>query len=87
LKLIYCPHCNDIVKLRGEAWRACYCGKSRGVYAEDDWHATISGAAIPVGVANFSFYEALRCQPEAGQGERFTAFVIPKSCPTIEVLP
>lgn len=79
--MILCPKCNDVVKLRAEP-RTCACGASYGRYI-DDVQAVYGGQAIPLGIANESLAWAVRCQPEAGKGERFDAFVIPKACPTM----
>lgn len=87
MKLIFCPHCGDIVKLRSESWRSCYCGESYGVYHNDGLHASIAGGALPIGFDNFTFVDAVMNQPTRGMGARFTAFVIPKECDTVEVLP
>lgn len=38
---------------------------------------------MPLGIANSSFIDALKNQPEEGMGKRFEAFVIPKQCPTL----
>lgn len=81
MKLIFCPHCQDVVKLQlGE--RTCMCGKSTGRYV-DSQYAEIGGAAIPIGFENGSFVAALERQPESGLGSVFRAFVIPKSVPTV----
>jgi hypothetical protein len=86
LKLIFCEECRDVVALRMEE-RTCICGKSKGVCTGlDGLHATISGPAIPLGFANHSFGDALRNQPETGMGKEFTAFVIQKTCDTVEVI-
>jgi hypothetical protein len=45
--------------------------------------AQIGGKAIPLGIANSSLAKAVRNRPETGQGFEFTAFVIPRECPTI----
>lgn len=82
MKLIYCPECQDLFGLRYEL-RECSCKKSAGQYSGDGLHAIISGPAIPLGIDNASFRQALRLRPQAGQGEVFEAFVIPKICDTI----
>ena len=82
MKLIYCPECHDIIKLKiGLSF--CNCGESSGEYHYNSLYASISGKAIPIGIANSSFLKALKNQPEEGKGECFEAFVIPKNCPTI----
>jgi hypothetical protein len=62
--------------------RWCQCGKVGGIYVNEIDACYWGDDAIPLGFANSSFIEAVRNQPEAGTGERFTAFVIPKKCPT-----
>ena len=84
MKLIFCKHCWDVVKLHSEV-RFCRCEKCWGKYEKDGLNAIISKEAIPVGINNFDFAQAVLNQPEFGMGERFEAFVIPKICPTIKV--
>jgi hypothetical protein len=87
MKLLFCSSCNDILSL-APVERACTCAKSRGAYDEDLLHAWYSGErAIPLGIVNSSFDEAIRAQPDQGMGERFDAFVIPKICPTFRKVP
>lgn len=83
MKLIYCPKCHDIVALMIVEVRHCLCGRSRGHYLDDGIEAVIEGEAIPLGIATASFHKALNNRPESGQGEEFTAFVIPEKCDTI----
>lgn len=83
MKLIFCPECEDIVKLQLEH-RSCRCGKSGGMYYRDGTGAMITGAAIPIGIHNSTFAEAIRKQPSHGRGKEFTAFVIPKNCAVID---
>jgi hypothetical protein len=83
MKLILCPDCHDIVRLRKVKVSFCECKQSWGNYEEDGLNAVIGGKAIPLGFANGSFAEALRNQPSSGMGERFEAFVIPKKCASI----
>lgn len=88
MKLIFCPLCSDVVSLHvmlGPKLRSCRCGESHGRYV-DSIDAEISGKAIPIGFANHSFFMALQDRPEEGAGSTFTAFVIPKSCPSVKVL-
>ena len=77
MKLLYCPHCNDIIKLRSEARRTCWCGKSGGMYMPDGINAIIDGDAIPLGILNSALEVALKERPQSGIGTRFEAFVIP----------
>lgn len=83
MKLIYCPQCHDVVKLVFDA-RSCECENSYGYYKSDGLNAVYGGLAVPLGFANSSLLKAIRNQPAKGMGERFEAFVIPKSCPTLQ---
>jgi len=85
MKLILCPTCQDVRKLDYRVVM-CNCGASSGWYEDDGLHATIQGRAIPLGFNNSSLVEAIRNRPEDGAGEVFTAFVIPKDCPTVTKL-
>jgi hypothetical protein len=82
MKLIYCPDCSDMVRLTLRK-RSCACKKSWGKYT-DNLNAVIGGIAIPIGISNSSFVDALWKRPQEGLGSRFEAFVIPKICPTVE---
>lgn len=83
MKLIFCPECQDVVRLHSKV-RSCECRASHGKYI-DPVNAVIGGRAIPLGIANSSLARSLRRQPETGTGEPFTAFVIPKVCPTVSI--
>lgn len=81
MKLLFCPHCQDVLKLQSQR-RTCACGKSWGLY-EDDLNARIGGSAIPLGIGGRSLVDALESRPEEGKGASFAAFVIPVKVPTI----
>tara|TARA_R110000744_G_scaffold54762_2_gene116097 strand:+ start:238 stop:621 length:384 start_codon:yes stop_codon:yes gene_type:complete len=82
MKLLYCNTCRDIVKLY-RTTRTCQCGATGGHYKQDGLNAIYYGPAIPLGFANNSFHEALDSQPDYGMGTNYSAFVIPKVCPTM----
>ena len=82
MKLLYCNTCTDIVKLSSTT-RTCRCGATGGHYKEDGLNAVYYGPAIPLGFTNGTFIDAIRNQPEYGDGYRYTSFVIPKVCPTM----
>ena len=84
MKLILCPACGDVIRLR-EHTRQCLCRESWGRYLADGATAEVGGKAIPLGFVNESLAEAVRNRPESGKGERFTAFVIPRSAPRVKV--
>jgi len=83
VKLLFCRECNDVIRIVPEDIRECQCGKVKGRYLEDGYHAEYSGdEAIPVAFLNSSFAEAIREQPQEGGGYRFDAFVVPVKCDT-----
>jgi hypothetical protein len=86
VKLIFCPKCQDVVKLAVSKIRTCDCGEAWGRYV-DQLQAEIGGTAIPLGFANNGFGRALAARPRNGSGSSFDAFVIPHMCPTIKVQP
>ena len=87
MKLIYCPHCNDVKKLRYTKYRKikCHCKASWGYYKKDGLHAIIGGAAIPLGIGNQTFIAALQ-EPRTARyyGPRFEAWIIPDCSDTVE---
>ena len=84
MKLILCPHCQDVRKLSYEMVY-CQCKKSHGRYV-DGLNAEINEIAIPLGFANSSLVMALKNRPEKHWGKEFTAFVIQDVCPTIKII-
>jgi len=86
MKLIFCRLCHHIFNLCQETKRFCDCGGSWGQY-QDDLNATYGGGAIPLGIANSTLADAINNQPDSGWGRNFTAFVVPKHCPTFEKEP
>ena len=83
MKLLFCNTCKDIVKLT-KTTSTCRCGATGGHYKEDGLNAVYYGPAIPLGFTNDTFIDAIRNQPEYGDGYRYTSFVIPKVCPTMD---
>ena len=79
MKLLYCKNCRDVVRLIKEN-RYCLCGKSSGMYL-DNVNAVYSGNAVPLGINNSSFNEAVFYQKEK-ESITFDAFVIEKQCKT-----
>jgi len=82
MKLIFCPVCQDVVRLIRSRKRFCKCRTSWGKYL-DDVFAQIGGPAIPLGFHNSSFADALEGQPDYPPGKQFIAFVIERNCPHI----
>lgn len=81
VKLLLCLKCSHIFNLDYNE-RMCDCGSTKGKYINQQ-EAIYSGKhSIPLGVANDSLINAIKNQPQEGMGEEFSAFVIPKICPT-----
>jgi hypothetical protein len=59
LKLMYCAHCGDIVRLFSEK-RSCLCGKSWGYYEEDNSTTVQTYPGLSLGIANPDFQTALQ---------------------------
>ena len=81
MKLIFCKNCGDVFNLTKEL-KKCSCGKSFGKYV-DGLNAEISRESTPIGFQNSSFVLGLHNIPGTGKGKEFTAFFIPRICPTI----
>jgi hypothetical protein len=59
LKLLYCGHCGDVVRLYPEK-RYCRCGKSWGHYLEDGATTVQTYPGLSLGIANPDFEMALK---------------------------
>ena len=82
MKLLHCNLCKDTFSL-SYTTKTCHCGETGGHYEADGLNATYYGNATPLGFTNGSFNHARERQPEWGNGFEFTAFVIPKVCPSM----
>ncbi|WP_096187064.1 hypothetical protein [Evansella halocellulosilytica] len=81
MKLLLCLECNDIFSLDLKM-KKCSCAKTKGRYI-DNLNAIYEGdSAMPIGFSNPSLKEAILNQPDKGMGKEFTAFTIPRNCPT-----
>lgn len=85
MKLILCKHCQDIVRPYPNKTRTCECGDVvvKCLNKLDIVVTATEGWAVPIGFNNTSFVWSVAQQPEEGMGKDFTAFVIPKKCPSI----
>jgi hypothetical protein len=59
VKLLYCAHCHDIVRLFPDK-RSCRCGKSWGHYLEDNSTTVQTWPSLSLGIANPDFIQAER---------------------------
>ena len=58
MKLLFCPQCGDVRKLRLRKVR-CQCGSAWGRYLNDGAQAEVSAGANVIGIANGSIAAAL----------------------------
>ena len=87
MKLLYCPTCLDMKKLRMLELRYCACGKSWGYYLEDDLTAEIGGLAVPIAIQNDELREAVALRPDTGRGAPLGARVLPRHYDTLRTRP
>lgn len=94
MKLLFCPRCSDVTKLKVQERRECACGKSWGMYI-DSLNAEYGGEAVPLGFSNPSLLEALKerdrqirdgVEADKPLGITFTAFTIPTGAPSVKML-
>lgn len=88
MKLLYCRRCHDIIKL-SQHLKTCDCGNVKGMYSDLRQAQFVGEFAVPLGIKNSSFNEAINKQPETDNDDglsdvTFEAFVIPKICKTLE---
>ena len=83
MKLIYCPECLDMTKLRMQELRRCACGKSWGYYLDDDLTAEIGGHAVPIAIENDELRDAVQRRPKNGRGSPLGARVLPETYDTL----
>jgi len=57
MKLLYCPHCGDVVRLFPER-RTCKCGKSWGHYLDDNSTTVQTWPSLSLSIANPDFQAA-----------------------------
>lgn len=87
MKLIYCPKCLDMKKLRMLELRRCACGSSWGYYLDDDLTAEIGGSAVPIAIENDELREAVLKRPDAGRGTSLAARILPVTYDTLRYRP
>ena len=58
MKLLFCGHCHDFVRLFPER-RYCKCGRSWGHYLPDNSTTVQTPYSLSLGIANSDFHEAL----------------------------
>ncbi len=83
MKLIYCPACLDMIKLKMLELRRCDCGEAWGYYLEDDLTAEIGGTAVCVAIQNDELREAVLLRPPEGRGAAINARVLPRVYDTL----
>lgn len=83
MKLLYCPECLDMKKLRRLALRRCSCGQAWGYYLDDDLTAEVGGSAITIAIQNDELRLACSRRPEDGRGAPVGARVLPTRYETL----
>ena len=63
-KLLYCPVCDDVIRLIDNEWRMCQCHRSGGQYTPDSETAVIGGKGKVFGIPNPFFYETYMAPPK-----------------------
>lgn len=80
MKLLFCPKCQDVVRLFQKR-KVCECGASWGEYI-DNLYATYGGEAIPLAIGWTSFLNALAVRDDKDHrflGPTFEGWVVPES--------
>ena len=83
MKLLYCPECLDVKKVRCLTVRYCSCRKSWGYYLEDDLTAVMGGRSVPLAIENDTLREAVMQRPKDGRGSTCTVRVLPERYDTL----
>lgn len=85
MKLLFCRHCGDVVKLQ-RTIRRCKCRAVSGKYLPDGAHAVVSKDALVIGLANPDVVSAtgvfLSNHPDAGY-RTVRAWVMGKDAPRV----
>ncbi len=77
MKLLFCTDCGDVRKINiGETF--CLCKKTAARYL-DNLYVEWNGNGRLIGFKNSEF----RSVVENNNNENFTAFILPKECPTV----
>jgi hypothetical protein len=69
MKLLFCPHCDDVFKLDKTETRSCKCGRVRGKYKSDGSHAVTNGCGVPVAINNRDLFMAATGLSEEDSGD------------------
>lgn len=64
MKILYCPVCDDVIRLIAVEWRTCQCKRSGGQYTPDSLTVVIGGIGKVFGIPNPFFDEAYMASPE-----------------------
>lgn len=59
MKLLFCPECQDIFKLKVGEMRFCECGHVYGKYADNGRDAYVSESGVSIAIGNGSLREAI----------------------------
>lgn len=59
MKLLLCPACWDVFKLKTGKLRKCECGRVTGRYLDDGHHAETNGKGISIAIGNGSLEKTM----------------------------
>ena len=59
MKLLFCPKCWDVFKLKIGEIRMCECGSVKGKYTDDGRFARVNDKGISIAIGNGSLLEAI----------------------------
>ena len=59
MMLMYCPECQDVIKISKVEHRSCYCGKASGRFDMDGNVTVLFGEAVPLRISTNSLKEAV----------------------------
>ena len=77
MMLMYCPECQDVIKISKVEHRSCYCGKASGRFDIDGNTIVLFGEAVPLRVSTNSLNEAVFHRSVRNKERKFNAFVVP----------
>lgn len=90
MKLMLCPDCTNLVPLSRRRMRKCRCGRVRGKYLKDGWHAEVYGDPIMIGMDTNELHEVARNrglherENSAAPPSHLAAWVMPRDTPRVE---
>lgn len=85
MMLMYCPECQDVIKISKVEHRSCYCGKTSGRFDIDGNVTVLFGEAVPLRISTNSLKEAVDHRSIRNKERKFNAFVVPLTSKRIKL--